>query len=74
MNLILLSDSVKFFIPKQIICLSYKFFTQFILKDQLVAELKTYLPQILDQVVKGSLLTSSDIDNFKNVLTFIVFI
>jgi len=66
MNLVVLANSVKSFVPNQMVCLTYKFFSQFISKDQLVPELKNYIPQILDQVVQGSLLTNTDTYNFIN--------
>jgi len=70
MNIAIINNSIKTFIPQQIVCLSYKFFSQFVTKDQLVDELKEFLPQILDNIVQECLLSHIDVENFKNVRIF----
>lgn len=65
MNLVILGTSLQSFIPSQMVCLSYKFFSQFITKDQQIEEIKTYINEILDHSLKESLLSSLDISNFK---------
>ena len=70
MNLVILSNSLNSFIPQQMLCLVYKFFSQFITKHHLVNDLKNYIPQILEQVVQGSVLSNKDLDIFKNVIVY----
>jgi len=67
MSLSILNNSFKLFFPESIICFTYKFFSQFILKNQQVNELKEYFEPILNNIVTESLLSAKDIENFIHV-------
>lgn len=72
MNLVVLSNSISSFVPVKIICLVYKFFSQFIMKNNLVSEFKEYLDKIFQNIVQESVLQIVDIENYDNVLFDII--